>query len=47
LCYIYCHKPEISDIHEFDEMLKGAEYVCSQCLRMAKSRKNLCEPVKI
>ena len=46
LCYLYCHKPKIYDVQQFDEKLKGAEYVCSECLRTAKD-KNLCEPVKL
>ena len=29
------------------DLVRGADYICRQCFRSAKSKKNLCKPEKL
>lgn len=35
------------DTGQFSNMVKDPEFACKKCIRVAHSKKNLCDPVKL
>ncbi|HUW19994.1 MAG TPA: hypothetical protein VMW16_11895 [Sedimentisphaerales bacterium] len=47
LCYIISQGFHLSEPQQYKAMVEGARFKCGHCGRVAKSDKNLCEPVKL
>lgn len=47
LCYIVSQGIHINEPEKFEDMVANPEFKCQHCGRVAKSERNLCEPVKI
>ena len=47
LCYIVSQGIHISEPEKFEVLIANPEFKCQHCGRVAKSERNLCEPVKI
>ena len=47
LCYMVSQGFHLSDDGEYQELIKEPQFKCQHCGRVAKSDKNLCEPVKM
>jgi hypothetical protein len=47
LCYLHNMGYVNSNLDKYKELVKGGQYVCKACGRVAGSEKNLCVPEKI
>ncbi|UCF07159.1 MAG: hypothetical protein JSV33_14795 [bacterium] len=47
LCKIASKKQFKNNIDDYRKLVKQAKYICLKCGRVAKAKKNLCEPTKL
>ncbi len=47
MCQICKKELKKKDVAEFLEMVKGADFFCKKCGRVANEKSRLCKPVKI
>jgi hypothetical protein len=47
LCYIVSQGIHVSEPEKFEALIANPEFKCQHCGRVAKSERNLCEPVKM
>jgi hypothetical protein len=45
LCYIISQGFHLSDVEEYDTIVKDPKFKCRHCGRRANSANNLCEPI--
>jgi hypothetical protein len=47
LCYLVNLDYQNSNLDDYKQLVKKAEYMCKKCGRVAENEKNLCDPIKI
>jgi hypothetical protein len=47
LCYMVSQGFHLSDEQEYRSLVQDPQFKCQNCGRVAKSDKNLCQPVKL
>jgi hypothetical protein len=47
LCYMVAQSFHLSDEHHYQTLTKEPKFKCQQCGRVAKSEKNLCQPLRL
>ncbi len=46
LCYVVSQGFHLTNMKEYNAMVKNPQFKCRHCGRAAKEAKNLCEPAK-